>query len=63
MTTGGVNVSNDSFKLLNKTDEKAMKLFFELSEEQQKQIYWIMVGLIMSSNENSIINILEHIEF
>lgn len=53
---------DDSFKFkLNKTDEKAMKLFSELNKEQQKQIYWVMVGLIMS-NENSI-SILESIEF
>ena len=53
---------DDSFKFkLNKTDEKAMKLFYELNKKQQKQIYWVMVGLIMS-NENSI-SILESIEF
>lgn len=43
---------DDNFKL-NKNDEKAMKLFSELNKEQQMQIYWLMVGLIMS-NENSI---------
>lgn len=57
---------DDNFKL-NKNDEKAMKLFSELNKvselnkEQQMQIYWLMVGLIMS-NENSI-SILESIEF
>ena len=51
---------DDNFKL-NKNDEKAMKLFSELNKEQQMQIYWLMVGLIMS-NENSI-NILDSIEF
>lgn len=51
---------DDNFKL-NKNDEKAMKLFSELNKELQMQIYWLMVGLIMS-NENSI-SILESIEF
>lgn len=51
---------DDNFKL-NKNDEKAMKLFSELNKEQQMQIYWLMVVLIMS-NENSI-NILDSIEF
>lgn len=51
---------DDNFKL-NKNDEKAMKLFSEINKEQQMQIYWLMVGLIMS-NENSI-NILDSIEF
>ena len=51
---------DDNFQL-NKNDEKAMKLFSELNKEQQMQIYWLMVGLIMS-NENSI-NILDSIEF
>ena len=51
---------DNNFKL-NKNDEKAMKLFSELNKERQMQIYWLMVGLIMS-NENSI-NILDSIEF
>ena len=55
-----LKMCDDNFKL-NKNDEKAMKLFSELNKEQQMQIYWLMVGLIMS-NENSI-NILDSIEF
>lgn len=56
-------MSDDGLKKLNKIDEKAIKLFSELNEEQQKQIYWMMMGLIISSGGNSLNNLLKDIEF
>lgn len=34
---------------MNDRNKKAAELYLKLSEEQQKQIYWIMQGYIISN--------------
>lgn len=34
---------------INNKDKKAIELYTKLSEEQQKQIYWMMMGYVISN--------------